>query len=44
MILDQAGSQLLYHRDHKNLEFVDSDQIYVITRIYVINIKINLTC
>mgnify|MGYP001168076902 FL=1 len=44
MILDQAGSQLFYHRDQKNLEFVDSDQIYEITRIYVINIKINLTC
>ena len=33
MILDQVGSQLFYHRD----------QIYEIARIYVINIKINLT-
>ena len=44
MILDQVGSQLFYHRDEKNLEFVDSDQIYEIARIYVNNIKINLTC
>ena len=44
MILDQVGSQLFYHRDQKKTEFADSDQIYVITRIYVINIKINLTC
>ena len=44
MIIDQAGSQLFYHRDQKNLEFVDSDQFYIIARIYVINIKINLTC
>ena len=44
MILDQVGSQVFYHRGQENPEFVDSDQIYVITRIYVINIKINLTC
>ena len=44
MILDQVGSQLFYHRVKKNTEFVGSDQIYGITRIYVINIKINLTC
>ena len=44
MILDQVGSQLFYHRDQENPEFVDSDQIYKIARIYVINIKINLTC
>ena len=44
MILDQVGSQLFYHRGQENHEFVDSDQIYEIARIYVNNIKINLTC
>ena len=44
MILDQVGSQLFYHRGQENPEFVDSDQIYEIARIYVNNIKINLTC
>ena len=44
MILDQVESQLFYHRDQKILKFVDSDQIYEIARIYIINIKINLTC
>ena len=44
MILDQVGSQLFYHRDQKYLEFLGLDQIYEIARIYVINIKIDLTC
>ena len=44
MILGQVGSQLFCHRDQKKLKFVYSNQIYQIVRIYVINIKINLTC
>ena len=46
MILDQAGSQLFYHRDQKNLEFVDSDQIYKNTkvlRIIILNSSIYIT-